>query len=264
MKNFPINQIIIGTHSILAAIKNPNRICLELVATDDGMKSFLKTVKMSKQDISNKVNKVSLLDAHQFQESAKKNYGNLGFEYQKLSAGIFLIAKTLPQIKWNELVKASTNGILVALDQVTDIHNASAIIRTCAFYGVKGLIVEFKGSFSMSPSLLRIASGGIESVPIMTTNNLSATLVELKKNGVKVCGLSEEGKDDLNKITSGQKDKNQICVVFGSEDRGISNAVERELDHNLCIRPSKNSNINSLNVSVAVAITLDRLCTSSI
>lgn len=259
MKNNPSIQIIIGAHSMLAALKNPKRVCTEFVATEDGLKNFLKMSKISKQDISNKVDKITLCSPHLFQEAAKKNYSNLGFEFQKISSGCFLIAKTLPLLKWQELLTASQNGILVALDQVTDIHNASAIIRTCAFYGVKALILELKGSFSMSPSLLRIASGGIEVVPIQTTNNLSATLSELRKHDVKVCGLSEEGAEDLNKISSDKTSVKKICLVFGSEDRGISHSVERELDFNLAIKPSKASNLNSLNVSVAVAVTLDRL-----
>jgi 23S rRNA (guanosine2251-2'-O)-methyltransferase len=258
MKTIPTQQIIIGQHSIKAALYNSKRKCLDFYATDDGLKAFLKYHKISKQDVSNKVNAIHVVDPHQFQQVALKYYRDLGFEFQKITSGVFLIAKPLPEISWQDLLKISKDKKIVALDHVTDVHNAAAIIRTCAFYGIGALIVEMKGSFSLSPGLVRIASGGLESVSIFSTNNLPATLKSLKQQGITVLGLSEEAKNST--IPDTVKDKSaQICLVFGSEDKGLSNAVERELDNHLAIPAATGASIESLNVSVAVAVCLERL-----
>lgn len=258
MKSNPLSQIIIGHHSIKAALDNKNRKCLEFCATTEGLNAFCKYHKISKQDISNKVQSVRLLDAHQFQQSAMKSYSDLGFEYQKITSGAFLIAKSIAEISWQDLIKISHSKKIIALDHVTDIHNAAAIIRTCAFYGVGALIKEIKGSFSLSPGLIRTASGGIESVPLFTTNSLLTTLKNLKQQQIKIIGLSEEEKN--TELPEGVRNKNShMCLVFGSEDKGLSHAVERELDVHLSIPPIAGSLIKSLNVSVATAVCLERL-----
>ena len=258
MKTSQALQLIIGSHSIKAALDNPKRKCVEFYGTEDGLKVFLKYHKMSRQDITNKVNKVNVVDPHQFQQLAIKHFRDLGFEYHKITSGVFLLAKSLPEISWQDLLKIFKGQKVVALDHVTDVHNAAAIIRTCAFYGVGALIVELKGSFSLSPGLIRIASGGLESVAIFSTNNLTATLKSLKQQGVSIIGLSEEAKNSSipEKVTDQSA---QICLVFGAEDKGLSNAVERELDFHLAVPAAPNANIESLNVSVAVAVCLERL-----
>ncbi len=258
MKTSPTTQIIIGSHSVKAALDNPKRKCLEFFATEDGLKAFLKYHKISRQDITNKVNKVHVVDPHQFQQSATKLYRDLGFEYQKITSGVFLLAKPLQEISWQDLLALSKKRKIVALDHVTDVHNAAAIIRTCAFYGVGALIVEMKGSFSLSPGLIRIASGGLESVSIFSTNNLPATLKSLKQHGVLAIGLSEEATSYSLPDTVADKSA-QICLVFGAEDKGLSNAVERELNVHLALPASNQASIISLNVSVAVAVCLERL-----
>lgn len=258
MKSTQSTQLILGTHSITAALKNPKRKCLEVYATEDAFKIFLKQNKMSRQDVSNKVEKIHLVDPHQFQQQAIKYYRDLGFEYQKITSGIFLTAKTLPEVLWPELLKILKSKKVVALDHVTDVHNAAAIIRTCAFYGVGAIIIEMKGSFSLSPGLFRIASGGIESVAIFSTNNLSATLKSLKEQKIAIIGLSEEAPKASLNLPSHDKSA-QICLVFGSEDKGISHAVERELTSHIAIPSADSALITSLNVSVAVAVTLERM-----
>ncbi len=258
MKNTQSLQLITGTHSIKAALNNAKRKCLEVYATEDGFKNFLKLNKMSRQDVSNKVDKINLGDPHQFQQHAVKYFRDLGFEFTKINSGIFLLAKTLPEFTWTDLTKMIKSKKVVALDHVTDVHNAAAIIRTCAFYNVGALIVEMKGSFSLTPGLFRIASGGLESVAIFSTNNLTATLRSLKQLDVSIVGLSEEAPKDSSENLPLNKSA-QICLVFGSEDKGLSNAVERELTSHISIPSADQASITSLNVSVAVAVTLERL-----
>ncbi len=55
----------------------------------------------------------------------------------------------------------------VRLDQITDVHNAAAIMRSAAFYGVDCVLISQKGNFGMGPNFARIASGALEYVKII-------------------------------------------------------------------------------------------------
>ena len=190
MKESPQKQIIIGLHSIKAAIDNSHRVCLELIGTDDGFKNLNKLHRLSKQILEKKVRKVAQLTAHEFQQVAQAYFRDLGFEFQRIASGVLLVVSPLPFLTWQELGKIAGQKNIVALDQVTDIHNAAAIIRTCAFYGVGALILESKGSFNITPGLSRIASGGLETIPLFITSGLPATLRKLRESGVRLIGLS--------------------------------------------------------------------------
>ena len=56
-------------------------------------------------------------------------------------------------------IKSKNQLRIIALDQVTDAHNAGAIIRTAGFYNVDVILTPQKKSFGVGPSFFRSASG---------------------------------------------------------------------------------------------------------
>ena len=96
---------------------------------------------------------------------------------------MFLIADQSDVDNWNffyEQLKKEKVFSIVCLDQVTDIQNAAAIMRTSAFFGVNYLVVPQKGSFRLSPAFFRLSSGGSEYVKVIKVNSLSKFLKNLK------------------------------------------------------------------------------------
>ncbi|MDQ6569287.1 MAG: RNA methyltransferase substrate-binding domain-containing protein, partial [Haemophilus parahaemolyticus] len=63
---------------------------------------------------------------------------------------------------------AHTQDCLVLLDGVNNAQNIGGIVRTCAFYGVKGIISE-NGECLNSSSAARVAEGGLEFVHTLET-----------------------------------------------------------------------------------------------
>ncbi len=245
-------DLITGFHSIHHALKNPKRNVIEVLATDKGLQEYKK--KYSHIDAE-----LKRLKPHEFQAQSEKLYKEAGFKFQKISSGLLLIAEGLEykshawlydHIEKNDSVK------LLALDQVTDIQNAGAILRTAAFYNIDALIVGIKGSFSLTPSFFRNTSGAFEHVPFIQVPSLSKTLKTLSEKNVKIIGLSEEANDDEFERTSKE------CFIMGSEDNGLSHAVERCIDHNIALKAA--GEIESLNVSVATAVTLERFLNKNI
>ena len=139
------------------------------------------------------------------------------------------------------------------MDQVTDVHNGAAILRTASFFGVDCVLVAMKGNFGRSPTFSRIASGSIEHVKIIKVASLPKTLNKLKDKKVLCIGLSEHAGAELEPINYDYS----TCLVLGAEDVGLSNAVSRVLDKNVSLRAR--GEIKSLNVSVASAIAMEKI-----
>lgn len=238
-------QIIIGAHSIYHAMKN--REIVDCIATADGLKEFRKNYK----DCGD-LDSVKVLDKHQFQEESKKIFKEHKFEYQRIPSGLLLVSKAIEigsPPEFYDFLDSNNEAKVIALDGVTDIHNAAAIIRSCAFFAVDAVVLSGKQSFGMSPGFFRIASGGAEYLKIFKVNNLSKTLMKVQEKDIPVFALSEH-EEPIDKSQSFTR----FCLVMGQEDTGISHAVMRVCDNKVAL-PNIGP-IKSLNVSVATALAL--------
>ncbi|MBG60083.1 MAG: hypothetical protein CME67_04265 [Halobacteriovoraceae bacterium] len=246
MSNF---DLIIGLHSICAALKNPSRQVIRLLLTEDGKEELRKRFDLRKVDFE-------LVSTHKLQEEAKKLFQNKGLEYQRVPSGALLCAESLPEYEVRELYDLAKKGNLkiLCLDQITDVHNGAAILRTASFYGIDVVILPGKKSFGTTPTYFRIASGAHEYLKLVMVGNLSKTLTKLKELNTHVIGLSEHAEEslDLGAIPSNKN----LALVLGKEETGISNAVMRVLDEKLSIQSQ--GSIKSLNVSVAAAISMEK------
>ena len=246
-------DIIVGIHSIGEALLNSSRIHDTLYLTDESKKELFQKTSVKPSDLE-KMN-VQMLSKHQIQEEGKLYYKQKNVEFTRIPGQMFLVTSELEtkEVNWlYDLVDSHSSLKILALDQVTDVHNAGAILRTASFYGVDALIVPGKTSFGMSPSLYRIASGATEYVPLVAVNNLAKTITKLNEKGVISIALSEHASNPYNQQNSSEK----TCLIVGKEDVGISNAVMRTATHQLSL-PTQGA-IKSLNVSVAAAVAMEK------
>ena len=167
--------------------------------------------------------------------------------------GIVMVVRPMPCDSVYKLIRGSIpkNGLVVALDEIENPHNHGAILRSCAYFAAKGLIVPNAGTVSgITPSAARMAEGGWESVPIYSSSDLSSSLRDLREQGWYVVGADLSTKESLSsaKITF------PTVLVFGNEQKGLSDRVKRRCDTLVNI-PGK-GDMQSLNVSVAAGIML--------
>ncbi len=146
-----------------------------------------------------------------------------------------------------------SNPILVALDGITDPHNVGAIIRSAEAFDCKGVIIPQRRSAGLTGTVAKVAAGALEHLHVSRVVNLNRALVELKKNGFLVVGLSGDGQISISNF----QEKAPLVVVVGSEDRGISLLTQKKCDYILSI--SLKGKTSSLNASVAAAISLFHL-----
>ena len=143
------------------------------------------------------------------------------------------------------------NGLVVALDGIENPHNQGAILRSCAYFAAKGLIVPNAGTVSgITPSAARMAEGGWESVPIYSSSDLSSSLRDLREKGWYVVGADLSAKESL----SSAKISFPTVLVFGNEQKGLSDRVKRRCD--TLVNIPGQGDMQSLNVSVAAGIML--------
>lgn len=249
-----MRDLIIGSHSIAAALQNPRRTHFEIIATDDGWTDFLKRTKF---DARKAPLKPRLLASHAFQEEARGLYRAEELEYQRVPGGVLLVSEPLEVFDpgWlRDKIRESSQLRILALDQVSDVNNGAAILRTASFFGVDVVVLPQERSFGMSPSFFRIASGASEYLSIVRSSHLTRTLTLMKEEGVAVWGLSEHAADPLSEQDLAQP---KICLVLGSEDEGLSNSVMRIVSKTLSL--ASQGPIKSLNVSAAATLAL-QLC----
>lgn len=250
-------NVIIGLHSIAAALKNTKRKHIKLIVTDEAKKLLQSkhSLNVSSSKYSELV-KVQTVDAKKFQDEAIKVFNEYKYTYSRVPSGALLISEPLVISESDWIFNQLNNGKklkIVALDQVSDVHNGASIIRTSSFYGIDALVLSNKGSFSLTPSFFRTASGGTESVAIVRCTNLSRFIKRLSELECVCIGFSEHSETKVEKLEIDMKNKS-TCFVFGSEDEGISNAVSRVIENTIAIKSFGEH--KSLNVSVAVGIGL--------
>ncbi len=140
--------------------------------------------------------------------------------------------------------------LLVLLDEVEDPHNLGAIIRTAYCAGADAVVVTKHRSAGLTDVVAKASAGAIEHIPIARVTNLAAFIDALKERGVRVLGLSPQGREAY----TGNLWQGPLAVVFGGEGKGLRRLTQERCD-DLVFIPQEGK-IDSLNVSVAVGIVL--------
>ena len=137
---------------------------------------------------------------------------------------------------------------LVLLDNVNNAQNIGGILRTCAFFGVKNIVVENAESLN-SAVTLRVAEGGAEYVRVLETNDSRNALSQLRQAGYQILHVSsDENATALDKVRL----KNKTVFVLSE---GTTEALLEKNDEQVRLAfasPVK----NGLNVSVNAGILL--------
>lgn len=165
-----------------------------------------------------------------------------------------VIAKVF-QYEYASLDKIINNDeeypIIVILDGIEDPHNFGAILRTCEIVKASGVIIPKNRSVSVTPTVAKVACGGVENVNIAMVTNLTQTIKTLKENGYWIVGA--EALDNAKSLWD-MDFKMKTCLVIGSEGKGISRLVREECD--FLVKIPMWGKINSLNASVSCAVIL--------
>src|SRR5438477_10228731 len=135
---------------------------------------------------------------------------------------------------------ADRDRIIVALDGVQDPGNVGTIVRLSAAFDAAGVILLPGCADAYGPKAIRASAGAILSVPV-----IEMTVDQLLARHLPIFAADAHGSSEL---------PNGI-LVFGSEGRGISDALRRVAR---LVRIETSGRVESLNVAAAAAILLWR------
>ncbi len=148
-----------------------------------------------------------------------------------------------------ELIESSLNKtttpLFIILDQVSDVRNFGAIIRTAECTGVNGIIIQQSGSAPVNAETIKTSAGAAFKVPICRVNHIKDAIYLLQAHDIKTVAATEKTDSFLYDVNLSKP----IAIIMGSEHRGVNPSVLKIVDE-LAKLPLLGS-IESLNVSVA-------------
>lgn len=222
---------LFGLHTVEAALANPRRKIHKLKASRNAAAKLQNSLSLHNPP-------VEIVDIRELDKI-------LGAD--TVHQGVFLEADPLPVIDIEDLDGRSP---ILILDQVTDPHNVGAILRSAAAFGVGALVMTTRHSPPLSGISAKIASGGLEHVPVCHVGNLARALEEIGQAGYWRIGLDGEGDSCLEDIDL----KGQIALVLGAEGKGLRRLTMENCDQ--IAKISTAADLTSLNVSNAAAVAL--------
>jgi len=238
-KNNNYNYWIIGKHAVESALKNSKRIKYRLIITKENFSIIELNGLQIKTDIMMRSEISKLTDNSNTHQ------------------GIALLVKPLEKNNLNNYLENSKDKkqTFIILDQITDAQNIGAIIRSASAFSATGIITLEKNSPNENSIMAKAAVGALEFMPLFKVANLAQTINKLKKYNFWTIGLEALADKTLKELSENTEIFSEnIGIVMGSEGKGLRDLVKNNCDFTAKINITRS--IESLNVSVALAITL--------
>ena len=223
--------ILYGWHTVSAALANPLRIIRRLLLTENAARRL--TDENLKPRIEPEIVRPSDLDRLLGPDAVHQ--------------GLYAEADALDAPSIDQIPR---QGIVLALDQITDPHNVGAILRSAAAFAVTAIVTTARHSPETTGVLAKSASGALELVPFVTVTNLARGLEALREQGFLLVGLDSDGEENLAAIEL----RAPLVLVLGAEGKGLRQLTRATCDQ--VARLDLPGDIKSLNVSNAAALSL--------
>lgn len=159
---------------------------------------------------------------------------------------------TVSPIRYHDLetlvtktLETAEKPLFVLLDQLSDVRNFGAIIRTAECAGVHGIIIPKKGGAPLNGVAVKTSAGAAFNVPIVKVDHIKDAIYFLQGSGIHIVAATEKTSHTLYDVDFNKA----IALVMGREDSGVSSGVLKIVDEQAKL-PLLGS-IASLNVSVA-------------
>jgi 23S rRNA (guanosine2251-2'-O)-methyltransferase len=115
---------------------------------------------------------------------------------------------------------------------------------------VQGMIITKDQSVGITPTVAKVASGAVETVPLYKVTNLARALGWLKDAGIWIVGTDGDAEKTVY-----QTDLNlPLALVLGAEEKGMRRLTREHCD--FLVKIPMLGQVESLNVSVATGIVL--------
>ncbi|QLE00563.1 23S rRNA (guanosine(2251)-2'-O)-methyltransferase RlmB [Galbibacter sp. BG1] len=144
-----------------------------------------------------------------------------------------------------ETIESGVTPLFLLLDQLSDVRNFGAIIRTAECTGVHGIIIQKKGAAPVTADTVKTSAGAVFKVPICKVDHIKDAVFHMQASGIQVVAATEKTENTLFDADF----KSPTAIIMGAEDVGISPSILKIADQKA--RLPLLGEIGSLNVSVA-------------
>lgn len=224
--------VITGKNTVIEALK-VGRKCQELYVLKNSNKEIVEMARKKNINIK-EMDKVAL---------AKVLPGN--------NQGVGALVADYKYTNLDDALNKNNNTkVFVILDQLEDPHNLGAILRSADAFNIDAIIIPKNRSVKLNTTVAKVSTGAIEHVDVIEVTNLTNTIKVLKEKGFWVVGTDANTDQTIHDI---QVDTD-LCVVIGSEGKGISRLVKQNCDY--VVKIPMSGHVNSLNASVSTALVL--------
>ena len=143
------------------------------------------------------------------------------------------------------IVQEKEKPLFLILDQISDVRNFGAIIRTAECTGVDAIIIQKKGGAPVTGDTIKTSAGAIFKIPICKVDHIKDAIFYLKASNIITIAATEKTNETIYDLNLNAP----LAIVMGSEGKGVSKSVLNIVDQKAALPLL--GDINSLNVSVA-------------
>lgn len=154
--------------------------------------------------------------------------------------------------RFRDILSRRTRHITVALEDVYQMHNASAVIRSCDVFGIQDAhLIEARFGRRLDK---KIAMGAQKWVDVARYDTTASCIETLRRQGYRIIATSPRSSN----LSPGELPLDKpVALFFGTEKEGLSGEVLDRAD--AAVRIPMVGFTESLNISVAAAIMLHEL-----
>jgi len=142
-------------------------------------------------------------------------------------------------------------GNVVVLNGLTSPENVGSIVRSCAAFNIKTIIIDEKTCSPFLRRCIRVSTGNLFNIKVYKSFDLKIDLTSLKMKGYDI--LSTANTDSAVSLQN-HKFKDNSAIIIGNEGYGVEQSIMNLSD--TIIKIDINDEVTSLNASIATSIIL--------
>lgn len=239
-ENFEGKELIYGARTVMEAMEADRQI--DKILLKKGLESELRN---DVYDLAqSKGIPVQVVPVEKLDKLAR--YGN----HQGVAAFIGAVPYGDLESIVTALIAKGKEPLLLMIDQVSDVRNFGGIARTAECMGVDAIVIPEQGSARINAEAMKASAGALHHVPVCRVHHLQDAVYMLKDLGIRLIACGEKAQHTIWEVEF----KGPLCLIFGSEDKGITPRILKSSDAQVGIPML--GQIASLNVGVSVGVVL--------
>ena len=135
--------------------------------------------------------------------------------------------------------------LFLLLDQISDVRNFGAIIRTAECTGVHGIVIQKQGNAPISADTVKTSAGAAFKIPICKVDHIKDAIYQFQAADIQLVAATEKTENLIYSVDLTLP----TAIIMGSEERGINPSILKIV--NSKAKLPLLGEIESLNVSVA-------------